>query len=296
MSDVNRKWLFLVVLSIIWGTSYILIKKGLEGFTPIQLGAVRIVITSVVLLTLGFRSLRTISGKEWYWVALSGLLGSFLPVFLFAFAETEIDSSIAAILNSLVPLFTILIGFAAFHISFSRNQLVGVLVGLLGAVLLIAMSSDINPDQNYWFAGLVVLATIFYACNANIIKSKLQEVSAMGIAVGNFAFMIGPALLLLWYSEALSSTVRQGEYFMSSLGYVMILSIIGTCVAKVMFNRLIQISSPVFSVSVTYLIPVVGIFWGLMDGERFSLWQVLAAGIILAGVYLVNKKRSTSQG
>ncbi len=292
---MNRKWLFLVVLSIIWGTSYILIKKGLEGFTPIQLGAVRIVITSVVLLTLGFRSLRTISGKEWYWVALSGLLGSFLPVFLFAFAETEIDSSIAAILNSLVPLFTILIGFAAFRISFSRNQLVGVLVGLLGAILLIAMGSDINPDQNYWFAGLIVLATIFYACNANIIKSKLQEVSAMGIAVGNFAFMIGPALLLLWYSGALSSPVRQGEYFMSSLGYVMILSIIGTCVAKVMFNRLIQISSPVFSVSVTYLIPVVGIFWGLMDGERFSLWQVFAAGIILAGVYLVNKKRSTSQ-
>ncbi|NER10242.1 Uncharacterized membrane protein [Muriicola jejuensis] len=295
MSDVNRKWLYLVVLSIIWGTSYILIKKGLEGFTPLQLGAVRIVITSVVLLTLGFRSLRTISGKEWYWVALSGLLGSFLPVFLFAFAETEIDSSIAAILNSLVPLFTILIGFAAFRISFSRNQLVGVLVGLLGAILLIAMGSDINPDQNYWFAGLVVLATIFYACNANIIKSKLQEVSAMGIAVGNIAFMIGPALLLLWYSGALSNPVRQGEYFMSSLGYVMILSIIGTCVAKVMFNRLIQISSPVFSVSVTYLIPVVGIFWGLMDGERFSLWQVFAAGIILAGVYLVNKKRSTSQ-
>ncbi|WP_317174513.1 DMT family transporter [Muriicola jejuensis] len=292
---MNRKWLYLVVLSIIWGTSYILIKKGLEGFTPLQLGAVRIVITSVVLLTLGFRSLRTISGKEWYWVALSGLLGSFLPVFLFAFAETEIDSSIAAILNSLVPLFTILIGFAAFRISFSRNQLVGVLVGLLGAILLIAMGSDINPDQNYWFAGLVVLATIFYACNANIIKSKLQEVSAMGIAVGNIAFMIGPALLLLWYSGALSNPVRQGEYFMSSLGYVMILSIIGTCVAKVMFNRLIQISSPVFSVSVTYLIPVVGIFWGLMDGERFSLWQVFAAGIILAGVYLVNKKRSTSQ-
>ncbi|GGD52133.1 permease [Muriicola marianensis] len=295
MSDVNRKWVYLVILSIIWGTSYILIKKGLEGFTPVQLGAVRIVITSVVLLSLGFRSLRSISGKEWFWVGLSGLLGSFLPVFLFAFAETEIDSSIAAILNSLVPLFTILIGFAAFGITFSKRQLGGVLVGLLGAVLLIALGSEINPGQNYWYAGLVVLATIFYACNANIIKSKLQEVSAMGIAVGNFAFMIVPALFLLFYSGALSSSVRQGEYFMSSLGYVAILSIIGTCVAKVMFNRLIQISSPVFSVSVTYLIPVVGIFWGLMDGERFSLWQVFAAGIILIGVYLVNKKKSTSR-
>jgi drug/metabolite transporter (DMT)-like permease len=295
LSDVNRKWIYLIVLSFIWGTSYILIKKGLEGFTPIQLGAVRIVITSAVLLSLGFRSLRNISGKEWFWVGLSGLFGSFLPVFLFAYAETEIDSSIAAILNSLVPLFTILIGLSAFGISFSRNQLSGVLIGLLGAILLIVTGSNINPDQNYWYAGLVILATVLYACNANIIKSKLQEVSAMGIAAGNFAFMFVPALFLLFYSGALSGPVRQGEFFLSSLGYVVILSILGTCVAKVMFNRLIQISSPVFSVSVTYLIPVVGIFWGLMDGERFSLWQVFAAGIILIGVYMVNKKRSTPQ-
>ncbi|QBA65148.1 DMT family transporter [Muriicola soli] len=294
MSDVNRKWVYLIVLSIIWGTSYILIKKGLEGFTPIQLGSVRIVITSVVLLGIGFKSLRNISRKEWFWIALSGLFGSFIPVFLFSYAETEIDSSIASILNSLVPLFTIIIGFLAFRISFTRNQMAGVLVGLFGAILLIYMGSNVNPDQNYWYAGLVVIATVLYACNANIIKSKLQEVSAMGIAAGNFAFMVIPALILMFYSGALSSTVREGEYFMSSLGYVVLLSIIGTCVAKVMFNRLIQISSPVFSVSVTYLIPVVGIFWGLIDGERFSVWQVFASGIILLGVYLVNKKRNAS--
>lgn len=294
MSDVNRKWVYLIVLSIIWGTSYILIKKGLEGFTPIQLGSVRIVITSVVLLTIGYRSLRNISRKEWFWVALSGLFGSFIPVFLFSYAETEIDSSIASILNSLVPLFTILIGFLAFRISFTRNQLTGVLVGLIGAILLIYMGSNINPGKNYWYAGLVVLATILYACNANIIKSKLQEVSAMGIAVGNFAFMVIPATVLMIFSGALSNSVREGDYFISSLGYVIVLSILGTCVAKVMFNRLIQISSPVFSVSVTYLIPVVGIFWGLLDGERFSIWQVLASGIILLGVYLVNKKRNAS--
>lgn len=295
MGDVNRKWLYLILLSIIWGTSYILIKKGLEGFTPIQLGSVRIVITSFFLFLVGYRSIRNISKKEWVWVALSGLLGSFIPVFLFSYAETEIDSSIASILNSLVPLFTIVIGFLAFKITFSRNQLLGVLVGLLGAILLIYVGSDINPDQNYWYAGLVILATVLYAFNANIIKSKLQEVSPMGIAVGNFAFMLFPALILLFYSGALSAPVRDGAYFMSSLGYVLILSILGTCVAKVMFNKLIQISSPVFSVSVTYLIPIVGIFWGLLDGERFNLGQVGAAGIILLGVYLVNKRKSVSQ-
>ena len=291
MSDVNRKWFYLIVLAIIWGTSYILIKKGLEGFTPIQLGAVRIVIAAFFLLLIGFRSLRGITKNEWRWIALSALVGSFFPVFLFSYAETQIDSSIAAILNSLVPLFTILVGFLAFNINFSRNQLLGVLVGFLGAMLLIFLGSDINPGQNYWYAGLVILAALLYAGNANIIKSKLQEVSPMAIAVGNFAVMLVPAGLLLVFSGALSDNVTEGEFFLNSLGYVFVLSLLGTCVAKVMFNKLIQISSPVFSVSVTYLIPVVGIIWGLLDGERFTLWQVAASGVILLGVYLVNKKK-----
>ena len=194
MSDVNRKWFYLIVLSIIWGTSYILIKKGLEGFTPIQLGSVRIVITSFFLFLVGYRSIRNISKKQWFWVGLSGLFGSFIPVFLFSYAETEIDSSIASILNSLVPLFTIIIGFMAFKIAFTKNQVIGVFVGLLGAILLIYVGSDINPNQNYWYAGLVVVATILYACNANIIKSKLQEVSPMGIAVGNFCIYVSSSI------------------------------------------------------------------------------------------------------
>lgn len=290
MSDVNRKWLYLIVLSIIWGTSYILIKKSLEGFSPIQLGAVRIVMASIFLFIIGLRSLRGISKKEWKWIAISSLVGSFFPIFLYAFAQTEIDSSIASILNSLVPLFTIFIGYAAFRISFTGRQLLGVLVGLIGASLLIVLGIDINPDQNYWYAGLVIMATLSYACNANIVKSKLQDVSPMGIAVGNFACMLPAGLIILFTSGALKPEVIQGPYFLSSLTYLVVLCIMGTCVAKVMFNRLIQISSPVFSVSVTYLIPVVGILWGLLDEEIFTPMQLLASLIILLGVYLVNKK------
>ncbi|MEM8847303.1 MAG: EamA family transporter [Bacteroidota bacterium] len=288
----NRKWFYLFVLSIIWGTSYILIKKGLEGFNPVQLGAVRIVLAALFLFAIGFKSLRTISKKEWPWVVLSGFVGSFVPMFLFAFAETEIDSAIASILNSIVPLFTLFIGFFAFGITFTRNQLLGVLIGLIGASLLIFFGSRINPNQNYWYAGLVVVATVCYASNANIIKSKLQNVSAMGIAVGNFAAIVIPALIILPFSGFFSHEVVNGRYFWSSLGYVIILCIMGTCVAKVMFNKLVQISSAVFSVSVTYLIPLVGIFWGVLDGETFKLRQLLAGAIILLGVYLVNKKRT----
>ena len=289
MSDVNRKWFYLIVLSLIWGTSYILIKKGLEGFDPVQLGVVRILITALFLFLIGFRTLRTVSKEEWKWIAISGMVGSFFPVFLFAFAQTEIDSSIASILNSTVPLFTILVGFFWFRIMFSSRQFSGVIVGLLGAILLIILGAEINPDQNYTYAGLVLIATIGYAFNANIIKSKLQDVSPMAITVGNFAVMLVPALLMLGFTGIWKAEVIQGPYFWSSLGYLVILALLGTCVAKVMFNRLIQISTPVFSVSVTYLIPVVGVLWGLLDGERFLLTQLLAALVILVGVYLVNK-------
>ncbi|MGB5360553.1 MAG: EamA family transporter [Eudoraea sp.] len=292
MSDLNRKWMYLIVLSIIWGTSYILIKKGLEGFTPIQLGVLRIIIAALFLFLIGFKAIRQITKQEWKWVAVSGIVGSFIPVFLFAFAQTQIDSSIASILNSLVPLFTIVVGSLAFRITFKRNQLLGVIVGLVGAILLVSIGAKINPDQNYWYAGFVILATICYAFNANIIKSKLYDVSPLGIAVGNFAIMLIPALIILPFSGLFEAKVIEGQYFLSSLGYIIILCVIGTCVAKVMFNKLIHISSPVFSVSVTYLIPVVGIFWGLVDGENLVFQQFLAACIIIFGVYLINRQKA----
>lgn len=293
MSDLNRRWFYLIVLSVIWGSSYILIKKGLEGFTPIQLWSVRVLMAGLILLLIGAPSLKTIGRSQWKWVAFSGVVGSFIPMFLFALAETEIDSSIVSVLNSLVPLFTLFIGYLIFRITFSANQLAGVMVGLAGAGMLIYLGAEVNPNQNYWFSGLVVLASFCYAVNANIIKSKLQSVSPMGIAVGNFLFLLLPALLVMILSGALEDSVREGPNFWASIGYIALLCIFGTAIAKVMFNRLIQISTPVFSVSVTYMIPVVGVLWGLLDGERFSAGQLGAAVLILFGVYLVNKTRKT---
>lgn len=291
MRNNNRKWIYLIILSVIWGTSYILIKKGLEGFTPIQLGSLRIVMATIFLFLFGFRSLKGITKFQWKWIAVSGMIGSFFPVFLFSYAETEIDSSIAAILNSLVPLFTIFIGYLVFKVKVRGNQFLGVIVGLIGALVLIFLGASINPDQDYRYAGLVVLAALSYAYNVNIIKSKLYGVSPMGIAVGNFAVMFVPALVILMFSGALANETIEGTFFYSSLGYITILCLLSTCVAKVMFNKLVHISSPVFSVSVTYLIPIVGILWGVFDGEVFTMGQLMASGIILLGVYLVNRKK-----
>lgn len=290
MQASNKKWLYLFILSLIWGTSYILIKKGLVGLSPLQLGAFRIIFTTIFLFLIGFRSLFRITKAQWGWVALSALLGTFLPVFLFAYAETQIDSSIASILNSLVPLFTIFLGFLLFKIAFTRNQVIGVILGLLGAAILIFQGAEVNPDQNYMFAGLVVIAALCYAGNANILKSKLQEVSSLAIAVGNFSVMLIPAVIVLYFAGGMQLDIAEPA-IRSSLLYVVILAFFGTALAKILFNKLVQISSAVFSTSVTYLIPIVGVFWGLLDGERFTLIHLLGAGVILTGVYLVNANR-----
>ncbi|MCX2681815.1 EamA family transporter [Galbibacter sp. EGI 63066] len=291
MGNNQKKWIYLVVLSLVWGSSYILIKKGLVGLTPIQLGAVRIVFSTIFLFLIGFKSLQKIKKTEWKWVAASALCGTFIPVFLFAYAETEIDSSIASILNSLVPLFTIFTGFLVFNMNFTKNQVVGVVVGLIGACVLILQGAHVNPRQNYFFALLVVVAALCYAMNANIVKSKLQNVSPMAITVGNFAVMIIPALLVMLFSGIFNENITDNDSLQTSLMYVAILAVFGTGLAKILFNKLIQISNAVFSTSVTYLIPVVGIFWGVLDGEKFTVIHLLASGIILLGVYIVNRDR-----
>ena len=293
MKTDQKKWVYLVVLALIWGTSYILIKKGLQGFTPIQLGAVRILLATLFLGVLGFKSLSKLSRYQWKWIAVSGFLGSFFPVFLFAYAQTEIDSGVTAVLNSMVPLFTLFIGRYLFGTAIRPLQLLGVILGFFGALGLILVGVQMHADQDYSYALLILLAAFGYACNANIIKAKLQGTSPLAIATGNFMVITLPALIILPLSGFFDKVVIEGPYFWSSLGYLTLLCLMSTCIAKIMFNRLIQMADPVFSVSVTYLIPVVGLMWGLADGESFVPQQLLAASLILLGVYMVTQKKST---
>lgn len=290
MNQEQKKWMYLSVLAIVWGSSFILIKKGLIGLTPLQLGSLRTVISSIFIFIIGFKSLKTILSHQWKWVVLSGFLGTFLPSFLFAFAETEVDSGVVSILNALVPLNAILIGLAVFKIASTKTQIFGVLLGFIGASMLIFNSMEFNPDQNYLFAGFVVLATLMYGFNVNIIKHYLQEVKPIAIATGNFAAIVIPALLVLIFSNFFNSKTFENEAIYSSIGYIAVLSLFGTVMAKIIFNNLIQISSPVFASSVTYLMPLVALLWGLLDGELFGLDQGFASLLILCGIYLANKK------
>ena len=291
MIKENKKWVFLFLLALIWGSSFILIKKSLIGLSPMQLGSLRIIITGFILFIAGFNSFKNLSKSTIKWIALSGFLGTFFPAFLFAFAETEIDSAIASILNSIVPINTILFGFLAFNIISTKRQIIGVLIGFAGAILLISNGAAINPNQNYWYAFLVIIATVMYAFNINIIKRHLQNIPPLSIAVGNFIVIIVPAFLVLIYSGFFTQQVLQGPNFSISIFYVFLLSLFGTAIAKVLFNNLVQISTPVFASSVTYIMPIVAVFWGLLDNEVFSFWQGIATLIILGGVYLANSKR-----
>ena len=291
MIKENKKWIFLFLLALIWGSSFILIKKSLIGLSPMQLGSLRIIITGFILFIAGFNSLKNLSKNAIKWIALSGFLGTFFPAFLFAYAETEIDSAIASILNSIVPINTILFGFLAFNIISTKRQIIGVLIGFAGAILLISNGAAINPNQNYWYALLVIIATVMYAFNINIIKRHLQNIPPLTIAVGNFMVIIVPAFLVLIYSGFFTQQVLQGPNFSISIFYVFLLSLFGTAIAKVLFNNLVQISTPVFASSVTYIMPIVAVFWGLLDNEVFSFWQGIATLIILGGVYLANSKR-----
>ncbi len=291
MGNHQLKWLYLILLALLWGSSFILIKRALVGLTPLQLGSFRVALTSVVLIAIGFKKVKQIRQKQWKWIAISGFIGSLFPTFLFAYAETEIDSAIAAILNSTVPLLALIIGLFFFGATFIKKQFWGVLVGLVGSVALILAGASLNPNQNYWYAVLPIIASLMYAFNANIIKSYLGGISALGIATGSFIILLFPSLAILYFTGFFNEDFLIQEEVQVSLIYVSVLAILGTAVAKIIFNRLIQLSDPVFSTSVTYLIPVVALFWGLLDGEEFSLLQLAAGGIILAGVYLSNKKK-----
>ena len=288
MVNKNLKWIYLLILSFVWGSSYILIKKALIGLSPLQVGSLRTIISTVLLLAIGYSSLKSIPRDKWKWILITGLV-SFIPPFLFAYAQTEIDSALAAILNSLTPLATLLIGVGFYRFKIDSKQISGVIIGLIGSVLLMYQGSVINPDQNLLYVFFIIFASVLYAVQVNLLKVHLQDVSAVAITVGNFIFIFPLAVVIFFISDYKQIDINN-EDVKVALFCILILSIVGTVFAKILFNKFVQIASPVFASSVTYTLPIVALFWGLLDGEVFTLNQLFATVIILTGVYLANKK------
>lgn len=288
MESKQMKWGYLIVLALIWGSSFILIKRGLVGLSVLQVGSMRIIFAAFFLLSIGFKSIFLIPKWKWKYIALTSLFGTFLPAFLFALAQTEIDSAVSSILNSLTPLHTLILGVLVFGVGYQKRQVWGVFIGLVGTLLLVFDGAMAHPNQNYYYAILIIMASICYALNVNFIKKYLSDLSPLSITTGNFLVLLFPAVLVLFFSD-FPWQMPSGKV-QDSILFIMILGIFGTGIANILFFKLIQISSPVFATSVTYLIPVVAFCWGLVDNEMLTSVQFVGAFIVLIGVYLSARK------
>jgi drug/metabolite transporter (DMT)-like permease len=291
MESKQLKWIYLVGLALIWGSSFILIKKGLIGLSALQVGSLRIIFAATFLLLIGFKSLSKIPKEKWKFIAMTSMFGTFVPAFLFALAQTEIDSSVSSILNSLTPLNTLILGALVFGVSFEKRQVWGVFIGLAGSLLLVFNGAMNHPNQNYYYAILIILASVCYAINVNLIKRFLSDLSPLSITTGNFSVLLFPSLIILYFSGF--SEVVAIQKVQHAVIFIIVLGVLGTGIANILFFKLIQMSSPVFATSVTYLIPIVAFFWGLLDNEKLTSVQFVGAFIILIGVYLSAKKNKS---
>lgn len=284
----QSKWLILAVLAIVWGSSFILIKKGLLGLTPIQLGAVRIFVASIVMLCIGWKHIPSIPKNKWKFLFASSMYGIFFPAFLFAYAQTQIDSTISSILNATTPLFTLFLSVLIFGISAQKRQYFGVAIGFIGSLMLILSGAIVHAEQNYWYALLAVLACVLYALNINWIKEFLSDLTPIQISMGSFTCLL-PCSIIVLLNSNLGATVHL-ETTQMSIIYTAILGICSTGLASLLFYRLIIMSSPVFASSSTYLIPVVAFVWGVFDHESIHVSQLAGALVVLLGVYLSSRK------
>jgi drug/metabolite transporter (DMT)-like permease len=285
-------WAILIPLVVVWGSSFILIKRSLLYLTANEVGILRVIITFLFLLPIALIRLRRTTKKQQINLMIAGVIGSFIPAFMFAIAQTTISSSLAGILNSLTPLFTLALGISFFKIRATWFNFLGVIIGLIGAIGLIYVSGgDKGFIFNIKYASLILIATICYAFNVNFIKIYLKEVDALAITALTFFYVGIPSTLYVIFFSDIPYKLLYVPESLPGFGYISILAIAGTGIALIAFNKLIKISTPIFASSVTYMIPVVAILWGIIDGEVFKPIYLLWFILIISGVLMVNTRK-----
>jgi drug/metabolite transporter (DMT)-like permease len=267
-------------------------KKGLTAFNPAEIAGIRIVAATLFLLPIALRNIKNIGRKQIYFLFISGFFGSLLPAFLFPLAQTNIDSGVTGILNALTPLFTILLGAMFFHVRLNLRIISGILIGFIGCIILVMASETGNELKMNYFALFIILATILYGLNVNILKFYLGDLKPIHIASISM-FMIGPfALLYLSLFSNIRPTLMNNWSNLLPFFYVVILGVVGTAIAMSLFNKLIKITNTIFASSVTYLIPIIAIVWGLIDGEILHIQHYIGMIAIIVGVLVANKGKN----
>lgn len=290
MKADREKWILLVFLSIIWGSSFILIKKSLDHFTPYQVGALRVLIAGIILMPIAVSKYKLFPKKHLKWLLLAAFTGNFIPMFLFPIAETEVSSSIAGIVNSMMPIFVIIVGALIWKFETTRRQITGTLISFTGVCLLAFGGNAESGTFKLIPILLLLLATLCYAVSTTTVKSKLMEVSSTVLSAFVFSFVLFlPSLIALTFT-GFFSTFSFDEDHLTGLMFVSLLSIFGTGLAMMMNYRLLKVSSPLFASTVTLLMPIVAIIWGFLDGEKLSVLQFAGAGIVITGLIFLRSK------
>ncbi len=280
-------WLVFILLSIVWGSSFILIKEGLRAFTPYQVASLRMFFAGLVLLPFAIKAFRKIPKEKMGLVIISGLVGNFIPAYLFCIAETKIDSALAGILNSLTPLFTILVGIVVYKAQTSAVKILGILIGFIGLTFLMLTGKELHLDH-LSYASLVLIATLLYGINVHTVGRYLKEISSIQIASVAFSFLILPSATVLYFTGYFKMDFTNPLVVHSTLTSA-VLGMVGTSMASILFYYLVKKAGVLFGSLVTYGIPVVAVAWGLIYGESLAPLQLLCLAVILLGVYIVNR-------
>jgi drug/metabolite transporter (DMT)-like permease len=294
---MNKKvinWFIFILLSLIWGSSFILMIKGMERLTPFQLAALRIIFSGLVLLPVAIKKFKTIPKNKILTIFLSGLLGSLIPAFLFCIAETKIDSSLAGSLNSLTPVFVLIVGVLFFNSKVSTIKVLGICLSFLGSILLILSHNNESKNFDLLFLSFIIFATILYGLNVNMVGKYLSGIPSLDIAAVALSTNAIPAFFILLFVKGKTGLSFFADDFLGkdmliACGYTFILGVLGTAFASVIFYMLMKRAGMIFASMVTYAIPFVAVGWGIYFGETVGWKQVACLVIILAGVYLANK-------
>lgn len=284
-------WLVFFGLSIIWGFSFFFIKKGLEVFAPLEVAAFRMSIAFVTFIPLiiNRRKKLKIAKEKWKWIPLLGLFGNLIPAILFCVAGAKIDSALSGIMNSTTPLFALSIGSLLFGVTLTQNKIIGVIVGFIGAIIIVLSKQSITHINPYIL--LPLFATISYGLNANLFKQYFQHENPIIIALLQYAFVGTIAILYLLYAGTFTKIIQQPLVCWHSLKYLLLLGVFGTAIAQVYFNILAQRTSALFATMTTYVIPMVSIMVGVFIGEKIMFLHLVGLAIILIGIYIGSRNR-----
>jgi drug/metabolite transporter (DMT)-like permease len=288
-----QNWALLVILTLIWGTSFILIKRGLEVFSPGEVGAYRMVAAATLLLPLSLPKLKNLSKTQIKNLLLAGLLGSFIPAFLFPMAQTQLSSSLTGVLNALTPLFVVLVGALFFNTKITGKNALGLVIAFVGVLILVTYKNGWGWDSLSGinsYALFVIAACICYAFNLHVIKTRFTKLKSIEISSISLLMILPLALIYLFAGTQFSYKLVTHPGAFEALGYVTILGMVGTATGLILFNIMVKSATPFFASLVTYTIPIVAIMWGVLDGEVLLLGHYIGITAVILGVWVGNRR------